>query len=141
MTRSIASAAVILMTGCAGRSVPQASAPLGCAAGDSVFIREVLYFGRSRPGGGTVDDTEWQGFMDQVIAPRFPLGLTVVSATGQWRDKSGRVERERSQIVTVFHSSGDAAGRAVTEITTEYKRRFQQEAVLRERMPTCARFE
>jgi hypothetical protein len=65
----------------------------------------------------------------------------VVDATGQWRGQSGVVEQERSEIVTVFHA-GDAASRqTVADIAAEYKRRFQQEAVLRERSTTCARFE
>jgi hypothetical protein len=65
----------------------------------------------------------------------------VVDATGQWRGASGAVEQERSEIVTVFHGGDDAARRAVAEVAAEYKRRFQQEAVLRERTATCARFE
>jgi hypothetical protein len=109
--------------------------------GDTVLVRDVLYFGRNRPGGGTVSDEEWSDFLNQVLTPRFPAGLTVVSATGQWQGKSGVVEQERSEVVTVFHSGDAAARRAVEDIAAEYKRRFQQEAVLRERTPTCARFE
>jgi hypothetical protein len=109
--------------------------------GDSALIRDVLYFGRNRPGGGAVSDKEWQNFLDQVLTPRFPAGLTIVAASGQWTGKSGRVEQERSEVVTVFHSGDDAAKRAVMDVTAEYKRRFQQEAVLRERMPTCVRFQ
>jgi hypothetical protein len=104
-------------------------------------VRDVLYFGRNRPGGGTVGDAEWQSFLDQVVTPRFPAGLTVVQATGQWRGRSGVVEQERSEIVTLLHGGGGAARRAVAEIAAEYRRRFHQEAILRERMATCARFE
>jgi hypothetical protein len=65
----------------------------------------------------------------------------VVDATGQWRGAGGAVERERSEIVTVFHAGDEASRRAVAEVAAEYKLRFQQEAVLRERAATCARFE
>jgi hypothetical protein len=112
-----------------------------CAVGDTALVRDVVYFGRNRPGGGTVSDADWQRFLDEVVTPRFPSGLTVVEATGQWRGQSGVVERERSEVVTVFHGSDDASHRAVAELTAEYKRRFEQEAVLRERSATCARFE
>ena len=105
------------------------------------MVREVLYFGRNRPGGGTVSDEEWRAFLDQVLTPRFPAGLTVMSAVGQWQGKSGGTEQEQSEVVTIFHAETEAARRAVSEVTAEYKRRFQQEAVLREQMPTCARFE
>ncbi|HEY4649222.1 MAG TPA: DUF3574 domain-containing protein, partial [Gemmatimonadales bacterium] len=102
---------------------------------------EVLYFGRNRAGGGAVSDDEWSTFLDQVLTPRFPAGLTVVSAVGRWQGKSGVTEQEQSQVVTIFHPGTDADRRAVSEVTAEYKRRFQQEAILREEMPTCARFE
>jgi hypothetical protein len=133
--------AVVVMAGCAGRASPSTSPSPSCAIGDTALVRDVLYFGRNRPGGGAVTDDEWQTFLDQVLTPRFPAGLTVVAATGQWKGKSGLVEQERSDVVTVFHSGDEAARRAVMEVVVEYKRRFRQEAVLRERMPTCARFE
>jgi hypothetical protein len=131
----------VVMAGCAGRSSPSTTPAPSCAIGDTVLVRDVLYFGRNRPGGGAVTDEEWQTFLDEVLTPRFPAGLTVVAATGQWKGKSGRVEPERSEVVTVFHSGDEAARRAALEVVVEYKRRFRQEAVLRERMPTCARFE
>jgi hypothetical protein len=133
--------AVVVIAGCAGRASPSTSPSPSCAIGDTALVRDVLYFGRNRPGGGTVTDGEWQSFLDQVLTPRFPAGLTIVAATGQWKGKSGLVEQERSEVVTVFHSGDEAARRAVMEAVVEYKRRFRQEAVLRERMPTCARFE
>jgi hypothetical protein len=131
----------VVIAGCAGRASTSAAPSPSCAIGDTVLVREVLYFGRNRPGGGAVTDEEWQTFLDQVLTPRFPAGLTVVAATGQWKGKSGLVEQERSEVVTVFHSADEAARRAVLEVVVEYKRRFRQEAVLREQMPTCARFE
>ena len=133
--------AVVVIVGCAGRASPSTIPSPSCAIGDTALVKDVLYFGRNRPGGGAVTDEEWQTFLDQVLTPRFRAGLTVVAATGQWKGKSGLVEQERSEVVTVFHSGDEAARRAVMEVVVEYKRRFQQEAVLRERMPTCARFE
>jgi hypothetical protein len=79
--------------------------------------------------------------LNEVLTPRFPAGLTVVSATGQWKGQGGVVEQEQSHIVTVFHAGNDRATQAIREVTQEYKRRFQQDAVLRERAPTCAGFE
>jgi hypothetical protein len=134
-------AAVVVIAGCAGRASPSTIPSPSSAIGDTALVRDVLYFGRNRPGGGAVTDEEWQTFLDQVLTPRFPAGLTVVAATGQWKGKSGLVDQERSEVVTVFHSADEAASRAVMEVVVEYKRRFRQEAVLRERMPTCARFE
>ena len=133
--------AVVVMAGCARQASPSTTPSPSCAIGDTSLVRDVLYFGRNRPGGGAVTDEEWQTFLDQVLTARFPAGLTVVAATGQWKGKSGLVEQERSEVVTVFHSGDEAARRAVMEVVAEYKQRFRQEAVLRERMPTCVRFE
>ena len=134
-------AASLVIAGCAGRAAPLVSPTPSCAVGDTIMVRETLYFGRNRPGGGTVTDREWQEFLGQIVTPRFPHGLTVLAGTGQWRGRSGLVEQEKSQIVIVFHSGDEPVRRAIEEVTSEYKRRFQQEAVLRERTPTCTRFE
>ena len=137
--------ALVAVVACAGRPAPRAApAPVvtaACAVGDTAMVRDVVYFGRNRPGGGTVSDADWQRFLDEVVTPRFPYGLTVVNATGQWRGRSGVVEQERSEIVTVFHAGDAASPQAIADVAAEYKRRFQQEAVLRERSATCARFE
>ncbi|MGH7525360.1 MAG: DUF3574 domain-containing protein [Gemmatimonadales bacterium] len=133
----------MLAAACAGGGPTPVAAPAPssrCEAGDTLLVRDVVYFGRNRPAGGVVSDAEWQGFLDEVVTPRFPAGLTVVSAAGQWRGQSGEVEREKAEVLTVLHSGDEAARRAVAEVTEEYKRRFGQEAVLRERLSACARF-
>jgi len=71
------------------------------------------------------------------LLPNQRVDLAVVEATGQWKGQSGQVERERAEVVTVLHAGDAPARRAVEEIAAEYKRRFQQEAVLRERTTAC----
>jgi hypothetical protein len=141
--RSLAVALATLSSGgaCAGGTRATAPVPaVRCEVGDSTMVRDVLYFGRNRAGGGVVADGEWESFLDEVVTPRFPAGLTIVAANGQWRGQNGILEHEQAEIVTLLHAGDEAARRAVAEVIAEYKRRFQQEAVLRERMPTCARF-
>src|SRR5690349_6029143 len=104
-----------------------------CEVGDQAMIRDTLYFGRNRPDGGMIRKAEWRGFLNDFVTPRFPNGLTVTGATGQWRGASGRIEREPSEVVTVLHSSDSAAREKIAEIVAEYRQRFHQEAVLRER--------
>jgi hypothetical protein len=130
-----------IATACTAQPSPGPAPVAMCALGDTALVRDIVYFGRNRPSGGSVSDTEWQGFLNEVVTPRFPAGLTVVQATGQWKGQSGVVEQERSEIVTLLHAGDEGARRSVAEIAAEYKRRFQQEAVLRERTSTCARFE
>src|SRR4051812_753030 len=81
---TVALAAVLA---CSSRAAPPATpmpvAAAACTAGDTAMVRDVVYFGRNRPGGGTVNDADWQRFLDEVVTPRFPNGLTVVDATGR----------------------------------------------------------
>ncbi len=131
-----------LCAGCAGqwRMIDPVTG-VSCELDDTAMVRDTLYFGRNKPSGGVIADDEWKRFLDEVVTPRFPDGLTVFEGTGQWRGKSGVVEQERSDVVALLHPPDEASTQAVHEIAAEYKRRFGQEAVLRERTATCARFE
>jgi hypothetical protein len=137
----VAVAILLLLAGCGRNPAPGTPTASSCAVGDTVLLRETLYFGRNRLAGGTVSDDEWKRFLAEVVTPRFPQGLTVLDATGQWQGANGAVEQERSEVVTVFHPDTDAARRSVQEVAREYKRRFRQEAVLRESERACVRFE
>ena len=139
--------ALVGSLGCAAQTPAPAPAPVAAAAsaarcdpGDSALVRDVIYLGRNRPDGGVVSDAEWRGFLDSVVTPRFPDGLTVVEARGQWRGRGGTVEREQAEVLTLFHPDDAVSRRAVDELAAEYKRRFGQEAVLRERVAACTRF-
>jgi hypothetical protein len=134
-------ATVTAISACASKHAAVAPEPVpSCQTGETGLVRDVLYFGRNRPAGGEVADADWDAFLGEVVTPRFPDGLTFVEAHGQWRGRSGVVERERTELVTVLHPPDPASQRAIEEIASEYKRRFGQEAVLRERLDACTRF-
>jgi hypothetical protein len=142
MIRVVGCGMVLLLgTACAKQPAQVAAVPAArCEPGDTSMVRDVVYFGRNRPDGGVVSDSEWLGFLDEVVTPRFPAGLTVVHADGQWRGQSGAVERERAEVLTLLHGGTEGSRNAVSELVAEYKRRFGQEAVLRERLAACASF-
>ena len=111
--------------------------PLGCGpalrsgAREAVVV-ERLYFGRNVGDTVVVTDSLWAAFVTEVITPRFPAGLTVWSATGQWRQPDGRIQREPSFVLElVLPARIDDDDAAIAAIVAEYKRRFRQEAVLR----------
>src|SRR5437868_8084551 len=112
--------ALASLAGCAGRIAADPVPTVRCEAGDTVRVLDLLYFGRNRPDGGTVSDAEWETFMAEVVTPRFPAGLTVFEATGQWRGESGIVEREGTKVLSLLHSGDAPARRAVVEIIEEY---------------------
>jgi hypothetical protein len=94
-----------------------------------VRVSDRLYFGRSHPGG-VVTEAEWALFLADVVTPRFPQGLTVWSADGQWRDNSRRIKREPTFVLEVVHETDASADQSLKEIVAEYRRRFAQESVL-----------
>lgn len=125
--RSLATlATALLLAACAARQ----AAPLAEPPAD-LMVSDRLFFGRDIPGGGTVSDADWASFLEEIVTPRFPHGLTVWRADGQWLDAGGRTVREPVLVVEVLHPPGEEHDRAVAEIADEYRRRFRQEAVLR----------
>jgi len=115
-----------------------------CAAspldGDAMTATR-LYFGTSMLGGGTVSDTAWRRFLANEITPRFPEGLTVLAAHGQWRDrKTGGILRERSRVLLLLHRGTAKAKSAIAAIVARYKERFRQQSVLRVDAPVRVHF-
>lgn len=111
----------------------------GCGNAGQTQILHTLYFGTARPGG-VVSEREWREFIDRVVTPRFPQGLTSWSAAGQWRGASGSIEREDARVLQLVHADDEAAEQAAQEIARAYKDEFQQEAVLRVRSRACVSF-
>jgi hypothetical protein len=105
-------------------------APAATSLGNTnIFIQDDLYFGRSRPGG-IISEQEFQKFLSQEITPRFPEGLTVVDATGQFRNRKGVIIKEPTKIVILIHPNSQKKNQAIQEIINLYKSRFNQESVL-----------
>lgn len=115
------------------------SGALTCGPGEKEQVSETLYFGAAEPNG-LVDDAEWTPFLAEWVTPRFPDGLTVWHATGQWRGADGRIVEEPSRILYLVHAGDEASKRKVEEIASAYKRRFHQEAVLRTRGAVCVSY-
>jgi hypothetical protein len=109
----------------------------GCRSGEQSAISELIYFGTGIPGGGSVSSEEWAVFLGTVVTPRFPSGLTVWSASGQWQSADGSITRESSFVLNLLHPATRDAEADVQTIATEYKTRFKQEAVLRVRAQAC----
>ena len=57
---------------------------MDCGASSAPQVRTTLYFGLARPKGA-VTELEWQLFLRDEVTKRFPDGLTVWEAEGQWR--------------------------------------------------------
>jgi hypothetical protein len=123
--------AVLLASGCAG-------APGACPAGLASMTRSELFFGRNIGAAEGVSDGAWRAFLDEVVTPRFPDGLTVFSSAGQWRGPDGRPVRERGFVLTVATPGGNEDRRKLEEIRSAYRTRFMQDSVLLVETRVCA---
>ncbi len=97
----------------------------------AVWVLDRLYFGRAMPNGEEVSEQAWDQFVDEIITPRFPDGMTLWHAEGQWRDASGVIIEEATFVLEVAHEKSEADEQKLDEIIETYKEHFQQESVLR----------
>ena len=103
------------------------------------MVSDVLYFGMARVKGVVTAD-EWSHFLQTVVTRRFPAGLTSWQASGQWKSADGTIVREPSYVVQLIHADTAQNETAVRAIVSEYKSRFEQEAVMRVKDRACISF-
>jgi Protein of unknown function (DUF3574) len=103
-------------------------------------VADRLYCGLSIPDGGEVSEEEWRAFVRDEVTPRFPDGLTMWRAEGQWREKDGEIVREPVLVIEIFHRYDLRVDEEINAIAEAYKTRFRQEAVLRVTSPARMEF-
>jgi Protein of unknown function (DUF3574) len=110
-----------------------ASTPLTLQPTRDTFVRTELYFGTARRGIAPVSDAEWRDFLDFVITKRFPEGLTVITADGQFQDDSGNVIKEKTIVLILLYPLKEWKKRneSIEFIRDTYKKAFKQQSVLR----------
>ena len=111
-----------------------------CPPGTEPFAEYKLFFGRSQGEVEVVSEADWGAFLAEEVTPRFPDGLTVLDAAGQWRDGSGTIVRERTKLLLVLAPPGADAMQRTDEIAEAYKRAFGQSSVLRVVTEACVSF-
>ncbi len=97
-------------------------------------------FGRNIGGKLGVTESRWTKFLNDEIVSRFPNGLTVIDAAGQWREPAHkRLIREPSKMVMIL-SAEDRLQEKIDGIVEAYKRRFRQDSVGVVIRPACVSF-
>ena len=121
----------------AGGAQRAAPADPSCGSSATPQVRTTLYFGLARPKG-SVSELEWQLFLKDEVTARFPNGLTVWEADGQWRGRDGGIGHERSKVLLLVHPDTADARAALQTVIAHYRKSFEQESVLWETARVCA---
>jgi hypothetical protein len=100
-------------------------------------LKTTLYFGGARPTG-SVSELEWQLFLRDEVTSRFPNGVTVWDAEGQWRGSAGKIDHERTKVLLLVHPDTEQARWAIRAVIDRYRKVFEQESVLWETSQVCA---
>jgi hypothetical protein len=120
-------AAIIFILAC---SVSANAQSLDCHPGLKPRAVAELLFGRNIGGRLGVSEAEWGHFVDREISPRFPDGLTVLDAKGEWRDTARKtLVHEPSKVVEIVLPGQPDDVARLQEIAAAYKSRFRQQSV------------
>ncbi|WP_313229224.1 DUF3574 domain-containing protein [Stenotrophomonas acidaminiphila] len=102
------------------------------------WVRSELYFGVGREDGDSrreqtdaISDAQWRAFLDREVTPRFPDGLTVFDAYGQWlfRGAAGP-ERLRTKVLVVLHEDTPQRRNDIEAIRLAWKQATHHQSVL-----------
>ncbi|ABS64133.1 hypothetical protein Plav_2524 [Parvibaculum lavamentivorans DS-1] len=102
-------------------------------------VETTLYFGLGLADGGSVSEDDWDGFLRDVVTPRFPGGFSVVEAHGQWRDPDvaeAPIIREVTKILIIVHPKTPATEASIGELKSIYSELFHQKSVFHTESPT-----
>jgi hypothetical protein len=112
-----------------------------CRGGQKPTQIAEMMFGRKIGDRIGVSEVEWGRFVDREITPRFPAGLTVYNAAGQWQDTTTKkVVHEPSKMVVIVLPGDDDEIARLNAVVEAYKTRFKQQSVVVIVRPACVSF-
>jgi hypothetical protein len=100
-----------------------------------------LLFGRDIGHRFGVSQSAWEHFVRREITPRFPDGLTISNAAGQWRDRANDtiVHEPSKRVEIVLPGAADDEAR-LDAVVAAYKGEFHQQSVTVIVRPACVSF-
>lgn len=144
--RTLVLAASLSLAACAGRPPAAAPArPTAALQGDAArpaeahgWVRSELYFGvgeesgpADRPQTERIGEAQWRAFLDKEVTPRFPDGLTVFDAYGQWLFR-GAAEPNRlaTKVLVILHEDTPQRRNDIEAIRLAWKQATGHQSVL-----------
>jgi hypothetical protein len=139
-TALVPALAFILLTTAETAPVAQ-TAPPPCHTPQQAKQVAALLFGRDIGGKLGVSEAAWTRFVARELTPRFPNGLTITDASGQWRDRGGGMGvREPVKRVEIVLPGNDDDQARLDAVVTAYKRAFLQRSVVVIVQAACVSF-
>lgn len=97
------------------------------------WLRSELYFGIGpvdSPDEG-MRELKWRAFLDKEVTPRFPDGLTVLDAYGQWRRRGAQEPgRLLSKVLVILYEDTPENRAAIDAVRSAYKASTHSQSVL-----------
>jgi hypothetical protein len=100
------------------------------------WARSELYFGVGSEDSGNrtdagISDAQWRAFLDKEVTTRFPDGLTVFDAYGQWlsRDRAAP-SRLKSKVLVILHEDTPQRTADIEAIRLAWKQATKHQSVL-----------
>lgn len=114
---------------------------LRCHGAQQPRLVAELVFGRAVGGRLRVSEKSWARFVVREMTPRFPDGLTVTEAIGQWHDRdSNTILREPSKRVEIVLPGKDDDESNLEAVVAAFEHQFHQQSVLTIVRPACVSF-
>ncbi|MFL9584498.1 DUF3574 domain-containing protein [Stenotrophomonas sp. AB1(2024)] len=102
------------------------------------WVRSELYFGVGEESGASertqtdaISEAQWREFLDKQVTPRFPDGLTVFDAYGQWLFRGAKEpNRLRTKVLVVLHENTPQRRADIEAIRLAWKQATKHQSVL-----------
>ncbi|WP_045764297.1 DUF3574 domain-containing protein [Xanthomonas albilineans] len=142
-------AVLLALTACTGVAPSASTAAPGAVSaalqGDAArpaqakgWVRSELYFGvgeehgpADRPQAETISQARWRAFLDKEVTPRFPDGLTVFDAYGQWLFRGAKEpNRLNTKVLVILHEDTPQRRADIEAIRLAWKQATGHQSVL-----------
>ncbi len=112
------------------------------------WVRSELYFGVGEESGPSaraqtdvISEAQWRAFLDKEVTPRFPDGLTVLDAYGQWLFRgAAEPNRLRTKVLVILHEDSPQRRNDIEAIRLAWKQATKHQSVLWSRQPVEVSF-
>lgn len=99
-------------------------------AGQQPMLVVQMYFGQDIERQAPISASRWNAFVREDITPRFPDGLTIYDARGQWMNpKTRAIGHERTKVVQIAVPLAPSLDAKIADVAAAYRSRFHQQSV------------